>query len=352
MANLNNITVNVSLNGPLDVDKIAEELKATIHAEMMRVGISVEVSKQYRLVTDREPKVGDFVKFTKTDDDDLTIGKYYEVEDVDCDGDLVITGDNGDTSFAMYTEEEFKVYEKVSADTSITHNGTEYSQVDRKAQPGDVVVFTATNSDYFTNGKIYGPVSKHMTVVDDVGNGCLSVYNNVNKRTVDNVKVYAPVTDGQPKGQTFKVGDYAKVVNASTIYNENSIPEGEIVEIVEDDKSETPYRMKSLISGELRWAKAKHIVRATDEEVAEAKAQQAELAKWAAIGRKPNEFKKGDIAKLVLSNGSTYFGEIADVRTESSVGFKHLHAIKYGTTREYIKNLTLITPVEARFDWQ
>jgi hypothetical protein len=115
MANLGNITVNVSLNGPLDVEKLAEEFKASIRKEIERVGVKVEVAKpEYRKLTGRVPKSGDFLKFTDTTDGDITIGKYYEIIRFDNDGDPEFYDDIEDINVAISEHGEvYNIYEKV-----------------------------------------------------------------------------------------------------------------------------------------------------------------------------------------------------------------------------------------------
>ena len=67
----------------------------------------------------------------------------------------------------------------------------------------------------------------------------------------------------------------------------------------------------------------------------------AETAKWAKIGRKPNEFKKGDI---VSDNTNTAnFTVISDSEIgEGMVNFRSSYVP--------ISDIGLVTPVEARFD--
>lgn len=297
----------------------------------------------FKLVTDREPKAGDFVKFTRNYTD-VGAGKYYEIYE---DGDLVIEDDAGDKRWALLNNNRnAKFYEKVAKSETLTHNGATYTLVDRKAQPGDVVVFTENTSSYVRNDVPY-----EVTSYDDgmASTDRVIVYREKYKRTPANVKVYAPVALEKPVEPKLQVGDFAKVVVAGTIYNEEGIAEGEIVEIVEDDGSETPYRMKSLLSGELRWAKTSHIVRATDEEVAAAKVETERKtveAKWAAIGRKPNEFKKGDIVRVTNNQWAEGVKvgdivEVAEVLVTGSI---------CDTVHGYKLKVELITPVEARFD--
>lgn len=91
---------------------------------------SPAVPKGYVKV-DRKGKAGDLIRFTKTNDCYLTIGKFYEVVRVDSDGDLDIIDDSGDDNGALYDydDEEFEVFEKartvnVGATVKVTKDST------------------------------------------------------------------------------------------------------------------------------------------------------------------------------------------------------------------------------------
>jgi hypothetical protein len=283
MAKLNDIKINVSLNGELDYDKIAEEVKAAVKREVERVGVKAEIVPE-----------------------------------------------------------------------TITHNGAEYKRVDRKAQEGDVVVFSETGGNVFENGNPY-LVNSGVKVCG--GGFPYLVYRPEMNRTESNVKVYEPVA------QPLKVGDYAKIIVAKYEYKV-----GDIVKLTSNHDSRSfDFGVEYVIvTGTSRcefdntgYVDRKMVVRATDEEVAEAKRQQAEQAiadKWSAIGRKPNEFKKGDIV-LVTEEGTHEFDEgetvtIYDIVDRGSNPYRCRYV--NGDTEEYDYlyeyQLRLITPVEHRFD--
>lgn len=484
------------------VDFPAQDQWGAAPSELTKVMVEsapVQSDEAYALVTDREPKAGDFVKFAEDgfdDDYDLTVGKYYEIIEIDACADAIILDDDGDEHDT--SGDDFEVYEKAVVESNgwkkgdkvrhkrsgrvvevfayqpekrtqgfdagmtfmgqlkgftyltesgreqwehidnyeliteetrhaeqITHNGATYTIVDRKAQPGDVVYVTKdaegtdeipTDANYLVdaNGKI-----------ESKSGYSYDVYPRSYNRTPANVKVYEPQVASVAAEKPLSVGDYAKVVVAGTIYNVYGIAKGEIVEIIKVDESETPYQMKSLLNGEIRWAKTSHIVRATDEEVTKAKAElefasinegdyvkiidetgghgfkigeivkikhkssydftaeyldgsdywyvgadeiekaseeeevaqirakQAEHVRWAAIGRKPNEFKKGDIVITteddIYSEGT--IAEVGDV-DHPKASFRIIaNGKQFGNwTGSY--GVKLITPVEARFDRQ
>lgn len=273
MAKIQDLTVKVTLSGALDYDKIAEEVKAAVQREVERVGVSVNVGEsKYRKVTDRDARVGDYVKFSETDDDDITIGKYYEVTGFDCDGDPEFNDDDNDGNVAVKDwGEEFEFYEKVVA---------------------------------------------------------------------------------EPSPESFKVGDYVKVVGQPNHYQHNTI-----VEIVGTDYCEDlPYDTRNLDGSPGDIHSENDLVKATYEEVAEAKRQQAEkavTAKWVSINRKPNEFKKGDIVEITEYENGLHVGTLAEVRYVNSAavgtdGVKDGEFLTcYGASLSAVK---LVAPVESRID--
>lgn len=145
-----------------------------------------------------------------------------------------------------------------------------------------------------------------------------------------------------------KVGDYAKVTQ------KGHCNEGKIVEILSDDYAEYyPFNTKLLNSEEGDCHRAEQLIRATDEEVTKAKLKLLENAvaeKWAKLGRKPNEFKEGDIVrgKRNLGDGEYIIGEIKSGHRDAD-GSMGVTSYADGEYRS-IRCIELITPVESRFD--
>lgn len=118
--------------------------------------------------------------------------------------------------------------------------------------------------------------------------------------------------------QRLKVGDYAKVVDDDNNFNRKTIPAGGVVEIIDVDESDIPYQIKSVTTGEYVWAKPGHIVKATNEEVAEAK-QDAEFAK----------FSEGDKVRLVSGGGEHPLIGFKDGEIYTVGKAKYNHAVGY-----------------------
>lgn len=220
----------------------------------------------------------------------------------------------------------------------ITHNGAEYKLVDRIAQAGDVVYVTkdAKGTKDIPNDAFY-TVDKDGEIGDRWRH---EVYRPRYNRTTDTVKVYEPVA----KELTLKVGDYAKVVQKG---HEQF---GEIVKLSSFYSEYLPFNTTKLNGKEGDAFALGHLVRATDEEVAEAKAQAEKAAveaKWASIGRKPNEFKKGDIVKVENPCGAPLkAGDLVEVESDSTRRI----SVKVTAVRWTVVVSELITPVESRFD--
>jgi hypothetical protein len=220
--------------------------------------------EKYRLVTDRKPKAGDFAKLLATDEDDLTVGNYYEILGIDSDGDFRVNDDDGYETYIMESEgDKFEVYVK----------GTKYKPA-----------------------------------------------------------------------ETLKVGDYAKVVDATRYHR---FYDGDIVKIVGEGMSTESVSCERLHDGKQQYVPKEELVRATDEEGAEAKAQ----ARWTAIGRNLNEFKKGDIVRVLEDRpcgANLVEGEIGEITVYNDNDSFNVTDKSRCFVSSY--QVELITPVEHRFD--
>lgn len=220
---------------------------------------------------------------------------------------------------------------------TITHEGVEYKRVDREAREGDVVVFDLAPDSYSTEGKPY-PIERLDVVTmpiyldNDGDEGVIEDF--------DDVKVYEPIVD---KPAPLQVGDYAKVVIGS--FTTNGFDVGDIVELETNYVGKSDFKISSIDGESSGFANRHMLVRATDEEVAEAKRQQAEKAvadKWAEIGRKPNEFKVGDAVQYKKAFTTVSYVGRKYIRIRQSSNVEHNIAVNPA-------NLTLVFPVESKF---
>lgn len=234
-------------------------------------------------------------------------------------------------------------------DETITHEGVQYSRVHRKAQAGDVVVFTEGTGELVGNNKPYEV--KRDCQISSWG-GRVPVYKQATNRTESNVKVYAPA---ETKPAPLKVGDYVVVVGGKN--HMERLSKGDIAEITSKEYA-YDFRVKRLSDGEKELFDTEEIRKATDEEVAAAKAKQAEdlerkelERKWAAIGRKPNEYKAGDIVIVTAPSSGHDVGTIGEVVRTEEAKRPHVRArYSNGEVIDLYSIVEIVTPVEARFD--
>ncbi|TCM89644.1 hypothetical protein EV294_112109 [Paenibacillus sp. BK033] len=392
---------------------------------------------EYRKV-DRDAQAGDIVRITDEDAHDqenLTRNGYYAVMVVDFFGDPHISDNDGDElDLCGWTYEAYEkvteVAQPVEDGDTVTYEGKQYRKINRNANTGDTIIVTSWESSKhlpFNPTKI-GDVFKSVKVDRDYDAHVGDYYVIYRSE----YKVLEPV---EAKADRLSVGDYVKVVDN---LGSSGIPRGctyigEIRKIVEVDGSHVPYRAEKFDGSDYDWFREGKLVRATDEEVAAAKAalaaksdprnefaksdkvrlvsggrdyplngydngkvyevtepikhegepgtieikggsvrtgyakpeqlvkvtaeelaKEALTAKWAAIGRKVNEFKKGDIV-LYVKNGKDVLGTVEDVSNSllgvrvASTKLNDMSAT-YDAVYKVEHKATLVTPVEQRFD--
>lgn len=252
------------------------------------------------------------------------------------------------TIFEGTTEEIFAITEKFNgtkADEPIaetlTHNGVDYTKVDRRAQVGDVVVFTKNKSSSVDNGVPYVVTtgsSGQEAVRDSYGR--YSVYFPSYGRTEANTLVY------EPKAEPLKVGDYVVILSSDTFHT-SDYEEGEVATV-------TRFRYDGyvFVKSDARNEDFMHpstVRKATDAEVAEAKASAERNAVFTQAGRKPNEYRKGDIVRVngPLCTSHLNIGQITEVVTPTGSTNPQVRS-NNGSTRYAI--VEPVTFVENRLD--
>jgi hypothetical protein len=303
---------------------------------------AVEIDGVTYAKVDRAPKVGDYVKISETMGTrafDVTFGKYYEVTAVDEDGDAEII-DDVDDEYCL-SGDTFEVFERVNS----------------PLQVGDYVKII---SDKTVDGEQRNVKLGEIRIIKEIDDDRFPYYaEKLDGSSYDYFRKDAIVraTDEEiaeatmPKVEPLKVGDYAKI-----IHNEcgHKFAIGEIVRITLANKDGVD--AAEHLDGSDSWFICnEEVVRATDAEVAEAKAklaEQSELARWTAIGRKVNEFKVGDIVRVNRNSTGHVIGTIGEVVDENNGGERPFVKAVYkdGRTIDLYSYVELITPVEARFD--
>jgi len=179
---------------------------------------------------------------------------------------------------------------------------TEYVRIDKsEAKAGDFVKFDEAPNRYLTAGKYY-----EICRVDDYGDPHIVANDGGRFDTyyAGVFEVYRKVSAAEPKPERLKVGDYAKVINATSYHVFN---EGDIVEIRADiGTDERNEFARRIIDGETQYVPKCELVRATDEEVAEAK-DAAEFAKFKEGAKVRLKSGGGDYPLIGFEDGGIYY---------------------------------------------
>ncbi|NME91548.1 hypothetical protein HF839_05130 [Bacillus velezensis] len=270
--------------------------------------------------TEGLPKMGDLVLAQKCGYD-ITYGAFYKItEDADHEEDVRFLDDVDEGR--VRDVDDYVLFRKVSAstgpsleervssaegeietlksDVAALKGEAEYKRIDAdEAKVGDFVKFDdpprfLSDEEYYEIVRIdsYGdPI-----VIDDDRDE----YDASNRHFEVYRKGSAASVEAEPKPERLKVGDYAKVVDLG----ENRIrfggSVGDIVKVA--DVRKTQIRTVELDGGYYNgnpWAEPSQLVRATDEEVAEAKDEAARA-----------KFKKGDKVRLLSGGGKQPFMRI------------------------------------------
>lgn len=287
-------------------------------------------------------KVGDKVKIIGLTISDLDyIGSVGEVlEEIDYGGDIWVAV-NGDTRY--FKPESIQL----NKDTDNMY----------RPKVGDIVVITA-NESYSRNavgdiGKVTDVRSSDCAVEVPSKPASILAYGNwtrfheIRKATPAEAEQY----ERELAKATFSVGDYVKIVKSQR-NNEGVI--GIITEtgaiatqMVDGTITTQPILLKHLTgkeSGTLSAGPADHIIKAADEEV-----------KWAKIGRKVNEYRKGDIIEYGCDGEYTMpprFFKVSEIIGNDVRFFSNDH----GNETEYMpsdsQSIRLVAPVESLFTTQ
>ncbi|WP_432339362.1 hypothetical protein [Bacillus tequilensis] len=275
--------------------------------------------------------------------------------------------------------------------TKVAYGGAEYERVEGEAKAGDIGLRIDKPTSYATVVAFYQFVYDlgGLSFIDDVGDkpyvagNHFAIFRKVDAATNPSVeervakaegeieslktdvaalkgeaeykriaksearagdKVSAASVEADPKSEQLEVGDYAKVVQERHRQN------GEIIILRDSGSEKFPFQSERLDGTLGDIFGHRHLVRATDEEVTEAKraaAEAAERKKWAEIGREVGEYKVGDIFRRNYDGNLFEIARIDD-RLQYPIRFTDLAGDENGY--KYEANLTLVTPVEARFD--
>lgn len=290
----------------------------------------------------------------------------------------------------------------------LTFEGAEYRKVDRVAREGDVVVITHNDGElpiWYTVGRKY-KVADGATIFDNDGD-LQDVYSKSDGRTRETVDVYELVAGQAPK---FAVGDYAKVVKSDrgkegSIVQITHDSAGLRMRKKSGDVVDADCLGVAVGESQVYGFTTDQLVKATAEEIAAAskpklkagdfvkfkdcggyyditlgKAYEvfedvygdlsliddvgdeqsfplddegctyelvdAETVKWAKLGRKVGEYKKGDIVRVIKDVCAKPVGTIFEVKRGGTAAINCDEGYAYHTS----EHIELIAPVDARFD--
>lgn len=235
---------------------------------------------------------------------------------------------------------------------TIEFEGATYRKVDREALEGDVVIIRNGAGEWFMDGVPY-KVLQGILINSVHSSGKMEVYKAAVNRTRETVDVYEPIEQVKyvpqegdivvivksEHGSRNGVGDIGKVSDVSPINFAVDVPQKPCTSNARGNKHEA-YEVRKATSAEVE----KYEQAVKDAEIA---------SKWAKIGRKPNEFKKGDVVRVVSHKYGKCEGEIglvedAGILGEGGVGVRcgaHYVGICFkGETVE------LVAPVESLFN--
>lgn len=251
--------------------------------------------------------------------------------------------------------------------TKVAYDGAEYARVELPFREGDIVQ-CFEDDEYLLDGEFYLVRNDGDLYIEDEDNdderyrgendSDFVPFRKITAQTSPTLESRVESLEGRvgaleeaPKSDRLTVGDYAKVIERASFHCAEI---GDIVEIVVDERDEQPYRCEHISGNDAGWFRENELVRATDEEVAQAKVEaerkQVE-AKWAEIGRKPNEYKKGDIVRVTGKVGGHDVGTLGELVSGSHFVFpQKFGVLANGNTKSHTSCFELITPVEARFD--
>ncbi|HDR5276254.1 TPA: hypothetical protein QCS28_003489 [Bacillus thuringiensis] len=371
----------------------------------------------YTLVTG-DAKVDDIVKASEQELD-VTEGAFYLVVDIDDDNDIVFKDNVDDSNY--FNQGEHSVFRKSRAipidkltdaeggkegtvkielpdGTKLEGTPSDLEKITRKLQEMQaeqavseetVEVENASESvlerlpigDY---AKViqegHGNFGKVVKITNDNRDGQLYPYatelldgtfgdnhseNHLVKATDEEVL--------EAKQSLLKEDDFARVIGVEhtkrggfhdkdneDVGGGHSFENGTIVELkkpyIKKDETEDAFKAYHLDGSDWWWIHRKDLEPLTKEETEhiareaeEEKKAKAERAKWAAIGRKVGEIKKGDIVRTTSHCGSVNpVGTIGVAHKDGTVCSCSTLALK-GDTSNW-SSIELIVPVEQRFD--
>ncbi|MEK5308359.1 hypothetical protein [Bacillus sp. FSL M8-0326] len=268
-----------------------------------------------------DAKVGDLVTSIYLTES----GEFFECYDVDCDGDAVF--DDGVCRGFALERSTYELFRKKHVRLKVGDYAKVVEDDGRwNVSKGDLVMVS-------DDDKSIRPF--HCDILRGEFAGQLTWLRESDLVLATEAEVAEAKAKLAPK---FSVGDYAKVVGNTHF---SDIVGGAIVKITDLADEAGDLRFELVGDGDYDYAKPSSLEKVSAEE-----------AKWAEIGRKVDEYKVGDIVAYDDPHWfkNKGFGKVC----EDKGGLVRVVAVDRGGFNNVFylakKRVTLITPVEARFD--
>lgn len=251
----------------------------------------VEYNGEVYVKTEDNAEAGDLVRVIDEDISDVEIGGFYKVYK-DADGDLYFNDDVEDKRDCGFWADELEIFRKVSETKASVDLAERLAELERRLEALEERMEEATEAESAPKF--------------EVGDYVVPLPESDEEYGITNTDMY-----------------FAKV---NEVRGDNEI----VIEIV-------AHKREYEVGGEYT-VEPKYFRKATDEE-----------ARWARIGRKPGEFKEGDIVRVIDScGGRVEAGTITEVVYIDSDGdFK----VRDEDGDDWYVEAELIVPVEQRFDF-
>ncbi|UIJ64490.1 hypothetical protein LW858_15955 [Bacillus cereus] len=233
----------------------------------------------YTLVTG-DAKVEDIVKASEQEFD-VTEGAFYLVVDIDDDNDIVFKDNVDDSNY--FNQGEHSVFRKSHA---ITNDKLTDAEGVVKIELPDGTKLEGTPSDI-------EKITRSMQKMQNEQQGQVE--------QVATVEMPEEADASESVLERLQIGDYAKLIVGGIGYSKA----GDVIKIVVDDESVVPFKGEHLDGKYSGWHCEDDLVKATDEEVLEAK--QALL-------------KEGDFARIIANTSNHRFeiGTVVNLKSHNS----------------------------------
>lgn len=263
-------------------------------------------------LTNEGARQGDLIQCLEDDAVDLTYGAFYRVIGTDDHYDMQFLDDDNDERERSVTDEEYKVFRKfheITNDKLTDAEGGKEGTVKIELPDGTKLEGTPSDLEKITRS-MQKMQAEQVAAVE---------------MPVEEIEVE---DESESVSERLQVGDYAKVIEEGT----HSAKVGDIVKIFVDDEDNQPFKCEDLHGNGLvfPWFREHELVKATDEEVLEAK--QALL-------------KEGDFAR-VIGVEHTKRGGFHDEDNEDVGGG---HSFENGTVVELEETYNKLDETEDAF---